>query len=78
MMSEKKTRKRNVKTGDGEPEICVTEEVEGRVAGTAKMLMDAKVHELLAEEQEVPPPAYSAQGARDKAMTTSFKLTGQI
>jgi len=75
MMSEKKTRKRNVKTGDGEPEICVTEEVEGRVAGTAKMLMDAKVHELLAEEQEVPPPAYSAQGARDKAMTSSFKLT---
>lgn len=74
MMSEKKTRKRNVKTGDGEPEICVTEEVDGRVVGTAKMLMDAKVHELLAEEQELPPPAYSAHG-RDKKMATSFKLT---
>ena len=59
-MSEKKQRKKPVKTGDGEPTIVVTEEVEGRVTGSSKTLLDDKVHELMAEE-ESPPPPYSRE-----------------
>lgn len=73
MMSEKRQRKKNLKTGSGEPEITVTEEVEGRVSGSSKQLMDDKVHELLAEEETPPPPYSTAQ--KKSTMSTSFRLT---
>ena len=79
MMSEKRQRKKNLKTGEGEPDIRVTEEVEGRVAGTAKTLMDARVHEMMAEEEGPPPPYTSSAGAGAKGAkgtAASFRLTG--
>merc|ERR1712080_557635 len=35
-------------------------EVEGRVAGPAKTLMDANVYDLMAEEEMPPPPPYTS------------------
>jgi hypothetical protein len=75
MMSEKKQRKKHVKTGEGEPEIRVTEEVEGRVAGSSKTLMDERVHALMAEEEQ--PPPYSKTAAAKAKTTGSFRLTGE-
>ena len=77
MMSEKRQRKKNVKTGEGEPQIRVTEEVEGRVSGPAKTLMDANVYDLMAEEEMPPPPPYSSSNSGGKTrMSSSFRLTG--
>ena len=76
MMSEKRQRKKNLKTGEGEPAIRVTEEVEGRVAGTAKTLMDARVHEMMAEEEGPPPPYTTSAAAGAKGTAASFRLTG--
>lgn len=60
MMSEKRQRKKVVKTGNGEPAIKVTEEIDdGRVPGTNKLLLDEKVHEMLADDLETPPPPYA-------------------
>merc|ERR1719206_1212278 len=59
-MSEKRQRKKVVKTGNGEPVIKVTDEVDdGRVPGTNKLLLDDKVHEMLADDQDPPPPPYA-------------------
>ena len=78
MMSEKRQRKKNVKTGEGEPQIRVTEEVEGRVAGPAKTLMDANVYDLMAEEEMPPPPPYTSNSGADKTrMSSSFRLAGE-
>jgi len=74
MMSEKRQRKKNLKTGEGEPAIRVTEEVEGRVAGTAKTLMDARVHEMMAEEEGPPPPYTTSAVAGAKGTAASFRL----
>ena len=53
MMSEKRQRKKIVKTGNGEPAIKVTEEIDdGRVPGTNKLLLDEKFHEILADDLE--------------------------
>ena len=76
MMSEKRQRKKNVKTGDGEPTIKVTEEVEGRVAGPAKTLMDANVYDLMAEEEMPPPPPYTSTAGAKTRTSSSFRLTG--
>lgn len=60
MMSEKRQRKKVVKTGNGEPAIKVTGEIDdGRVPGTNKLLLDEKVHEMLADDLETPPPPYA-------------------
>ena len=78
MMSEKRQRKKNVKTGEGEPQIKVTEEVEGRVAGPAKTLMDANVYDLMADEEEMPPPPpYTSNSGGKTRMSSSFRLAGK-
>ena len=78
MMSEKRQRKKNVKTGEGEPQIKVTEEVEGRVAGPAKTLMDANVYDLMADEEEMPPPPpYTTNSGGKTRMSSSFRLAGK-
>jgi len=63
MMSEKRQRKKNLlKVGDGELTIKITEEDEGRVAGSSKQLLDDRVHEMMAatirEVDHPPPPPY--------------------
>ena len=78
MMSEKRQRKKNVKTGEGEPQIQVTEEVEGRVAGPAKTLMDANVYDLMAEEEMPPPPPYTSNSGGKTRVSSSFRLAGKI
>jgi len=62
MMSEKRQRKKIVRTPSCEPEIQINDEseLEGRVPGTNKQLLDQKVHELLKEDVESPPPPYNA------------------
>merc|ERR1719288_657678 len=63
MMSEKRQKKKIVKTPSCEPTIQIQDETdgdEGRVPGTNKQLLDQKVHELLKEDVEAPPPPYSA------------------
>ena len=77
MMSEKRQRKKNVKTGEGEPQIRVTEEVEGRVSGPAKTLMDANVYDLMAEEEMPPPPPYTSNTGGKTRISSSFRLTGK-
>ena len=77
MMSEKRQRKKNVKTGEGEPQIKVTEEVEGRVSGPAKTLMDANVYDVMAKEEVPPPPPYTSNSGGKTRTSASFRLTGQ-
>merc|ERR1719288_138777 len=62
MMSEKRQRKKIVKTPSCEPTIQIQDDddVDGRVPGTNKQLLDQKVHELLKEDVEAPPPPYNA------------------
>jgi len=62
MMSEKRQKKKVIKTPSNEPDIQIQDEddVDGRVAGTNKQLLDQKVHELLKEDVESPPPPYAA------------------
>ena len=74
--AEKRQRKKNVKTGEGEPQIRVTEEVEGRVSGPAKTLMDANVYDLMAEEEMPPPPPYTSNSGGKTRNSSSFRLTG--
>ena len=76
-MSEKRQRKKIVKTGNGEPVIKVTDEVDdGRVPGTNKLLLDEKVHEMLKDDQETPPPPYAPREERGLGFSTSSSLTG--
>jgi len=75
MMSEKRQRKKNVKTGEGEPQIKVTEEVEGRVSGPAKTLMDANVYDVMAKEEVPPPPPYTSNSGGKTRTSASFRLT---
>ena len=72
-----KQRKKNVKTGEGEPQIKVTEEVEGRVSGPAKTLMDANVYDVMAKEEVPPPPPYTSNSGGKTRTSASFRLTGQ-
>lgn len=79
MMSEKRQRKKVVKTGNGEPAIKVTEEVDdGRVPGTNKLLLDEKVHEMLADDLETPPPPYTREDSGiNFAANSSLTVPGQ-
>jgi len=75
MMSEKRQRKKIVKTGNGEPVIRVTEDDDGRVPGTNKLLLDEKVHELLADELETPPPPYAPREESGLPFSANSSLT---
>lgn len=75
MMSEKRQRKKVVKTANGEPAIKVTEEIDdGRVPGTNKLLQDEKVHEMLADDQESPPPPYAPREEASLSFTSNSSL----
>jgi len=76
MMSEKRQRKKVVKTGNGEPVIKVTDEVDdGRVPGTNKLLLDEKVHEMLADDQDPPPPPYAPREEHGINLSPHSSLT---
>ena len=76
-MSEKRQRKKVVKTANGEPAIKVTEEIDdGRVPGTNKLLQDEKVHEMLADDQESPPPPYAPREEAGLSFTSNSSLAG--
>ena len=76
-MSEKRQRKKVVKTGNGEPAIKVTEEIDdGRVPGTNKLLLDEKVHEMLADDLETPPPPYAPRVDSGIPFAGNSSLTG--
>jgi len=76
MMSEKRQRKKVVKTGNGEPVIKVTDEVDdGRVPGTNKLLLDDKVHEMLADDQDPPPPPYAPREDHGISLSPHSSLT---
>ena len=79
MMSEKRQRKKVVKTGNGEPVIKVTDEVDdGRVPGTNKLLLDDKVHEMLADDQDPPPPPYAPRDDHGISLSPHSSLTGML
>lgn len=61
MMSEKRQKKKIVKTPSCEPDIQIQDEsdLEGRVPGTIKQLLDDEVHKVLGEDLESPPPPYT-------------------
>merc|ERR1711971_1117726 len=61
MMSEKRQKKKIVKTPSCEPDIQIQDEsdLEGRVPGSNKQLLDDEVHKVLGEDLESPPPPYS-------------------
>lgn len=61
MMSEKRQKKKIVKTPSCEPDIQIHDEsdLEGRVPGSNKQLLDDEVHKVLGEDLESPPPPYS-------------------
>jgi len=77
MMSEKRQKKKTpVKTGV--LQIQVSEDEEGRVAGSSKTLLDDKVHEMMAatnKEGEVPPPPYTETRLNVSGGNNSNSLT---
>jgi len=62
MMSEKRQKKKVIRTLTGEPviQVEVDSSEEGRITGTEKQLQDARVHQMLSEDVEAAPPPYSA------------------
>jgi len=71
MMSEKRQKKKVIKTSPGEPDIQVEVDSseEGRITGTNKQLLDQRVHEMLSKDVEAPPPPYSPPEMKSNALS---------
>merc|ERR1740129_2156029 len=57
------------------PEIVKDDDVEGRVLGSSKELMDDRVHKMMAEDMEISPPPYSGPDDNGGISFTAKTLT---
>ena len=52
-------------------QVEVDSSEEGRVTGSRKQLQDEKVHEMLSEDVEAPPPPYSPPEGKASSLSPS-------
>ena len=57
-------------------QVEVDSSEEGRITGANKQLLDQRVHEMLSEDVEAPPPPYSPPEIKTNALTPN-SLSGE-
>ena len=57
-------------------QVEVDSSEEGRITGAAKQLQDQRVHEMLSEDVESPPPPYSPPEAKTHPLSQN-SLSGE-